>query len=333
MSCKKSSSQFQHFPKIDHERVRGVNFVAPPKPFGEDPMPPVRDIGATWIAVIPYAFCRPGSPRVRYQSNNSWQWWGERPAGVRETIRKARVAGLQVMLKPQVYVPGSWTGGISFSSEVQWREWEDSYEAYILPFAEMAEEEGVALLCIGTEFKVSSTERPRYWRQLIRKIRQVYSGKLTYAANWDEFDQIEFWDELDYIGVDAYFPLDPAPTPRVKKLKRAWRKPKRTIEKTVQKFRRPVLFTEFGYLSVDGCAYNNWDLEAQIRSVPVNEQAQANALDALFQTFWEEPYWHGGFIWKWFPNLKGHEGYPERDYTPQGKIGEEVVRDWYLGRR
>lgn len=45
-------------------------------------------------------------------------------------------------------------------------------------------------------------------RRLIRQIRRVYHGPLTYAANWSgEYKQIRFWDALDYVGIQAYFPL------------------------------------------------------------------------------------------------------------------------------
>ena len=27
--------------------------------------------------------------------------------------------------------------------------------------------------------------------------------------------------------------------------------------------------------------------------------------------------------------MKGHEGYPQKDYTPQGKVAEAVIREWY----
>ncbi|MCB9332001.1 MAG: hypothetical protein H6574_13045 [Lewinellaceae bacterium] len=68
-----------------------------------------------------------------------------------------------------------------------------------------------------------------------------------------------------------------------------------------------------------------------MRNRPINEQAQANCLEALLSTMQAEPWWAGGFLWKWFPNGRGHEGYPERDYTPQGKVGEAVLRRWYGG--
>jgi hypothetical protein len=70
-------------------------------------------------------------------------------------------------------------------------------------------------------------------------------------------------------------------------------------------------------------------LEKRIHQLNVNEKAQANALEALFQSFAGEPYWHGGFLWKWFPNMQGHEGYPEKDYSPQGKAGSLVLKTWY----
>lgn len=92
--------------------MRGLTFVAPPRPFRSDPIQPIAALGSDCIAVIPYAYTRPGQPSVRYD-NAQWQWWGERPEGVRASIALARQAGLKVMLKPQVYVPGSWTGQLA----------------------------------------------------------------------------------------------------------------------------------------------------------------------------------------------------------------------------
>jgi hypothetical protein len=320
--------QAQALPAKKQAIMRGLSFVAPPDPFPTNPFPAVQAVGADWIAVIPFAYTRLGTPEVFY-NQQKWQWWGERPEGCRETIQKAQAAGLKIMLKPQVYIPGGWPGGLDFEDEASWQAWEQSYEQYLLQFAIIAEELQVELLCIGTEFKLSSTKRPGFWRQLIEKVRDQYSGQLTYAANWDEYQAIEFWDELDYIGVDAYFPLVKVETPSVKSLIKAWKSPKREMQAVALQFKKPILFTEYGYLSVDGCTYNNWELEGEINSLNINEQAQANALEALFQAFWQEPYWQGGFLWKWFPNGEGHEGYAHKDYTPQGKMAEQTLKNWY----
>ncbi|MFT5263948.1 MAG: hypothetical protein ACI8YQ_002692 [Polaribacter sp.] len=290
-------------------------------------MTEIKAVGADWIAVIPYAYTRQGETEVHFNSNR--QWWGERSEGVIETIQRANKANVKVMLKPQVYFPGSWPGGLDFDKESDWEAWEKDYRKYIMTFVPIADSLNVPLFCIGTEFKQSEVKRAAFWRQLIKDIRAQYKGKLTYASNWDSYGEVPFWKELDYIGIDAYFPLLNEKIPSHEMLTKSWNKWIGGIRSVHEKEKKPVLFTEFGYLSVDGCSYNTWELEGKARNLPINEQAQANALNALFTVFSKEKYWAGGFLWKWFPNMKGHEGYPAHDYTPQGKLGEEVLRNWY----
>lgn len=305
-------------------KMRGLTFVAPPRPFRSDPMQPIAALGSDCIAVIPYAFSRPGQPSVRYDIAQ-WQWWGERPEGVRASIALARQAGLKVMLKPQVYVPGSWTGQLVFETPEDWARWESDYTAYIADMARMADTMEVDLFCIGTEFGRSVAQQPEFWRELIRKVRAIYRGKLTYAANWDEWENTPFWEELDYVGVNAYFPLLPDPTPSTEALAEAWTPIVQRLEALSVRVGRPILFTEYGYLSVDQCAWRTWELEADVQSRRINERAQSNALAALWSVFSGRSWWAGGFLWKWFPEMQGHEGYPERDYTPQGKEAEETL--------
>ncbi|MBK8922052.1 MAG: hypothetical protein IPM81_11155 [Saprospirales bacterium] len=309
-------------------KVKGLTLVAPPEPFPADPIPAVKNTGANWIAVVPYAFTRLGQPSVRYDEHG-WQWWGERPVGVRETVRLAHASGVRVMLKPQVYIPGAWTGSLDFSNPEEWSRWEDDYTRYILRMALLADSTGVDLFCIGTEFRTALAKRPAFWSGLIAQVRRVYRGKLVYSANWDDWEQVPFWPALDFIGLSGYFPLTQGTTPDVADLKAAWQPICRRLRAFSREHDRPVLFTEFGYLSVDGCGWRNWELEKTVERLPVNQQAQANCLEALFSTLQGESWWAGGFLWKWFPNMRGHEGYPERDYTPQGKAGEAVLRKWY----
>ena len=165
-------------------KMCGLTLVAPPEPFSENPMPAIQQAGAGWIAVVPYAFTRQGQASVRYHESGN-HWWGERPVGVRETVCLAHEAGIRVMLKPQVYVPRSWTGSLSFETEEEWTAWETDYERYILRFARLADSTQVDLFCIGTEFRTAIARNPAFWSGLIKKVRQTYSGKLVYSANWD----------------------------------------------------------------------------------------------------------------------------------------------------
>jgi len=307
-------------------KMNGLTFVAPPEPFPADPMPAVTNVGASWIAVVPYAFTRPGAPSVRFGGG---QWWGESPAGIRETIRQAHAAGLKVMLKPQVWIPGNWTGTLDFQTDNDWSKWEQDYERYILQFAAIADTMQVELFCIGTEFRTSIEKRPAFWDQLIKKIKNQYPGKLTYSSNWDDWDKVPFWASLDYIGLGGYYPLVEGETPDIEALRAAWQPIHARMKAFSEQQGKPILFTEFGYLSVDGSGWRNWELENGIQGRKINQLAQSNCYEALFSTFQHEPWWAGCFLWKWFPNMQGHEGYPERDYTPQGKTGEQTLQKWY----
>ncbi len=310
-------------------RIKGLNFTAPSNPFPRDPMPLVKTVNADWIAVIPYGYTRQGKAKMSF--NIQWQWWGERVEGIKQTIESAHAAGIKVMLKPQVYIPGSWVGDLEYKTDEKWEKWENDYEEYILTMAKIADSQDVEMFCIGTEFSKSTAQRPQFWRQLIQKTRDIYTGKLTYSANWDNYENITFWHEMDYIGINAYFPLDQSKTPKINDLRKAWQPIVHKMEALACQKNKPIIFTEYGYLSVDGCAYNTWELESKMRRLPLNEQSQANAIEALLVEFKQYDWWQGGFLWKWFPNGVGGEGYRSHDYTPQGKKGEEILKKYYGG--
>lgn len=309
------------------QKIKGVTMVAPPSAYVNNPILQIQEISVDYIKVVPYGYTRKGNTSLNF--NMPRQWWGEREEGVNETIRLAKEKGVGVMLKPQVYIPGGWIGDLNFKSDEDWEQWESEYRDYIFFFLDIAIKEDVEIFCIGTELKQSVEVRHDFWKELISDIREEYCGLLTYSANWDNYKNIRFWEALDFIGVSSYFPLSEEVTPKVHELVRAWKPIVNDMRKFSNKINVPILFTEYGYLSVDGCAGKTWELEKKVRSLNINEQAQANALEALYQVFWVENFWAGGFIWKWFPEGKGGEGYNERDYTPQHKKSLEVMKDWF----
>jgi len=312
---------------VSQSKIDGLTFVAPPRAFEMNPMPAITDVKAGWISLVPFGFTRKNGNQVIF--NQERQWWGERPEGIKESIRLAKEAGLKIMLKPQIWMHGNWIGDLDFENKKDWEIWERSYADYILQMAQIAEENNVEIFCFGTELKIAIQKRTEYWTSLIAEIRDIYSGKLTYSSNWDSYEAVPFWDDLDYIGISAYFPLVDSRTPKQDELQRRWKPVRKKLNKYSKRNSKQILFTEFGYMSLDGCAYRAWELEKRVSQTKINEIAQANALDALFQSFFQEDYWAGGFLWKWFPNGEGHEGYPAKDYTPQGKLAETILKKWY----
>lgn len=312
--------------------MKGITMVAPPSPIGQPDMDALKRVNTEWIALVPYGFSHSiNNPKINY--NLSRQWWGEKQEGIEACISLAKKNNIKVLLKPQVYIHRAWVGDVTFDNEADWLAWEKEYSEYIHFYGEMAADNDVDMFCIGTEYKLAVQQRPEFWRKLIEDIRCYYSGKLIYSSNWDGYDKVPIWDDLDYIGISAYFPLTDDKTPTKSELAKKWKPIKNILAKFSRKIGKPMIFTEYGYLTVDGCAWQTWELEKGVKQRNINQKAQANAYHMLLETFWKEEWWGGGFLWKWFPAGMGHEGYPERDYTPQGKLSEDVIREWYGKKR
>ena len=57
--------------------------------------------------------------------------------------------------------------------------------------------------------------KTRRWRSLIRKTRKAYKGRLSYSANWDHYKDIEWWRDLDLIGMTVYYDLVGEKKPKI----------------------------------------------------------------------------------------------------------------------
>ncbi|MEO1051817.1 MAG: hypothetical protein AAFX87_14400 [Bacteroidota bacterium] len=307
-------------------KINGLNFVAPPNPISKEQMSSIQLSNGNWVGIVPYGYSRGNSPNVWYDTPR--QWWGERSEGTIKTIAYAKSMGLKIMLKPHVWVLGQgWAGDYQLATDEEWQQWEKDYEKYILAFAHIADSMDVEMFCIGTEYRKAVVARPDFWRQLIKKTRDVYDGKVTYAANWDNYQNVQFWDLLDYIGIDAYFPLSDTKTPNVATLAQGWNKDFQDIDTFRQQWQKPVIFTEYGYQSIDYNTEGHWKLSQDTLSV--NLEAQANAYEALYRTFWPQSWFHGGFLWKWHANHSHYGGPSCKRFTPQNKPALDVVKKWY----
>lgn len=305
------------------ERINGVSLVNPYNPIDSVDMSGIKRVNANWVAMIPFAFSKQGEPGVYF--NHDRQWWGEKVAGCKLMVSLAQSNDYKVMMKPHVWMRGDWIGEYFLESEEDWQDWEKQYSAYILEYAKLSEEMNVELLCIGTELKQTILKRSSYWEKLIPEIRKVYSGKLTYASNWDNYTQVTFWDQLDYIGVDAYFPLSSAVNPGDKELLASCHRLKSELKGFSQEIGKPLLFTEYGFRSAEGAAGNHWEIT---RETTVDLDIQVRAYDAFLSTFWSEDWFAGGFLWKWH-FIPDAGGFQNNDFTPQNKPVEATIKKWY----
>jgi hypothetical protein len=191
----------------------------------------------------------------------------------------------------------------------------------VLTYARVADSLGVEMYCIGTEMDNFVDKRPQFWQSLIQQVRKVYRGPLTYADNWGHYRQSPFWESLDYIGVDAYFPLSPEQHPSVAALENGWTKHLEELENFAAKHQKPILFTEIGYRSVDFTADKPWE---SYRESPENYALQADAYQAFFGKVWPQKWLAGVFFWKWFLYEPHHHDGLDA-YSPQTKPAEKVL--------
>ncbi len=306
-------------------KMNGASLVSPRQQITTAQMGAMRRINADWVAIIPYAFGKSGEPSISFDHER--QWWGERSDGTVNLIRLARENHLKVMLKPHVWVKGEhWAGDFTLADEASWKIWEKDFSAYILHFAQLADSTNVELFCIGTEYRIPARERPEFWKALIREVRKCYSGKITYASNWDNYMNISWWDAVDYIGIDAYFPLTDQLKPGIEDIRNGWRPVRKELEDLSQKWDKQIVFTEYGFQSMDGAAGKHWEADRSTHAA--NAQLQADAYEATFQSFMDEEWYAGGFFWKWYFFQYNDERYLT-DWTPQEKPAEQVIARWY----
>lgn len=303
--------------------IKGLSMVAPVKPIDKTAMQPIIDVNAGSISIMPYAFCNQDNPVVKFKSKGGW--WGESDEGVITCIKLAHEKNLTVMLKPHLWVShGTFTGDFRLHTERDWQLWENSYREYTLNFANIDDSLKAEIFCIGTELGATIKHRPQFWDSLINRLKQTYHGKLTYAANWDEYKKVPFWEKLDYIGIDAYFPLSSDKTPSIELMQEEWKEYVSKLEEFSLKHNRKILFTEYGYRNVDYTGDEPWKENKGNQ----NDKAQTNAFEAFYRSFTGKKWFMGGYVWKWYADSLSRPGEPI-DFTPQNKPAEKVVAKWY----
>ena len=210
----------------------------------------------------------------------------------------------------------------------EWKEIEQAYTTLFYEFAKLSKEfPEIKLLSIGTELREFVKRRPLFFKTLIGKIRTDFPNlKLTYAANWDEYRMVPFWEDLDYIGINPYFSLINRKVPKVDEVEKALRPIKNDLHRLSCTYQKPVLFTEYGFRSKDRGLWKS--RLGGVTKEDVDFTVQENSYSAFYNVFWEEPWVAGGFFWVWRvietgPNNNG--------WSVNGKPAEKIIKDRYAG--
>ncbi|TXF88029.1 hypothetical protein FUA23_16230 [Neolewinella aurantiaca] len=293
---------------------------------GEKIKPSLDSLGKLHVnalAIVPYTFMRnPNAPTTLSIPNDAGQ---ENDWATMCSAREAHQRGWFTMLKPQIWIGGGhWPGDVDFATDEEWDTFFANYTYWIMHYAMLAEREQIGALCLGTELVQTTLKHPARWKEIIRKVRLVYGGQLTYAANWgEEFEGFTFWEEFDAIGLNSYYPLSEKDDPTDEELlngARRWMSMAAGVSRAVD---RPLWLTEVGFRSVDN-AWVNPHADGGDRNV--NGQAQARCFAALTTAATETPELKGMFIWKW-PSYLGRTSRrgTGKEFSPGGKPAAKVL--------
>lgn len=253
----------------------------------------LKKLGVNWVSYHPYASIR-GDGSLRYSRSLSQRT-------VLSPLRYGKKLGVKTLLKPHIGYWGSkfsWRGSITFADEASWQRFFRHYTDWIVIQAKMAQKGKADLFSVGVEY-IKTLHREKDWRKVIKAVRKVYKGKITYSANWDSYTKVRFWDALDYIGIQAYFPLTKQPNPSEATLDKAWDKLLPKLKAYAKKHKRSIIFTELGYNRASHAAARPWD---HAEGGPYAEQIKRRCIKVALRRLHKEPYIKGVFLWKWFPS-------------------------------
>ncbi len=251
-------------------------------------------------------------------------------------INYAKSLGLQTGIKIFAEISnGDWRAAIEASNNLAWF---SNYGKIVTKYGQLGQQYGVEIITIGTEMigmsiPSKNSNNTQGWLDIIANTRKVYSGKLTYGATHlggqdDEKNLIQFWPQLDYIGITAYFQLADSDigNPGVDYFKNVWNTiNNEQIKPLYTKYNKPIIFAEVGYESINASYINPGDYT---RDGPVNTELQATLYEALFSYFSNYDYIAGIHLWEWNSN-PNTGGIGNKDFTPQNKPAQKVMESWF----
>lgn len=285
----------------DGRHVRGVTISC--QTWGQEWASPGFDrelerlqaLGVNWVAIHPYASIR---------ADGSLAWRKLDPAApplwLTHPIEAAHARGMSLFVIPHVAYwgsPWSWRGAIEFTSDEQRARFFADWTRFLSEVAAICR--AADGFSIGNELD-RLIQHEAQWRALIAAVRSQTRAHLTYASNWSDYERVPFWDALDAIGVQAYFPLTAVEQPTREQLLQAWQAPLQRLAQFSKRWGKPVVFTELGYPAALSAAREPWAFAEQPDNplaLAVQERCLETALEAI------EPHreWlRGAFLWKWF---------------------------------
>jgi hypothetical protein len=284
--------------------------------------------GVTWVSITPFG--RIWDLRSTEIVMDFEAPWEENRAAIRTMVQQAHERGIRVLVIPHLWVEtGGWRGEIDPGTPEGWADFQASYRRFVTAWAREAAAAGADAMSIGVECKSWSGRYGGVWRSMIDEVRTIFPGLLTYSANWDEAEDVLFWDQLDLVGINAFYPLASQPRASFEDYVRGAMAARQSVGELAEVLDMPVLFVEVGYTTRTDAAVEPWLWPDGMEGVVVDEAEQARALLASFRAFLPEPWFTGFFVWRYYADLDDVSQEAVWGFSPHGKRAATVLRRVY----
>ncbi len=259
----------------------------------------LMDLGINWVCLaVPIQQATFSSTEILFDFRHNVT-----DKEVTKLIERFHERGIKVCLKPMINCKdGTWRALINFpdstmmEEDIYWSKWFESYTAFLTHYAEIAQDTGCEMFCVGCE--MSSTERKEaYWRKTIAAVRECYDGPLVYNTNHGDEEKAKWYDALDYIGTSAYYRVAKHPGATKDEMVEAWKPIAKKLSDISHRMNKKIIFMEIGCRSAAGCAQMPWDFTH--REFPRSEEEQANFYESCLEVFSKEDWFEGVFWWDW----------------------------------
>lgn len=281
-------------------------------------------LGVTWVSLTPFGrLWSLQSTEILMDFEAPYE---DNRAAVLRMIAQAHAHGMKVLVIPHLWVEtGGWRGEIEPGSPAGWTAYQASYRRFVTAWARDAQAAGADAFSIGVECKSWSGRFGTYWRSLIGELRSVFDGLLTYSANWDEVDGVLFWDLLDLVGINAFYPLAEHDGATYGEYVEGARKARDLVRASIAALDMPVVFVEVGYTTRPNAAVQPWLWPDDMTAVAEDEDEQARALAAVFEVFLPEPWFTGFFVWRYYASLDDVSQEAGWGFSPHAKVAESLL--------
>lgn len=240
-------------------------------------------------------------------------------AFTKETAQLALSMGFSVAYLP-ILTTRSWEWR-GFIEPTHVDRWFESYGRWIENIAQESQALGLSELIVASEIQKLYGHTPE-WQRLLRHLRSIFHGPLVMTVNHGSLGEQGFWEDVDAIGLSAYFPLSPADHPTQEELTHAWLRIRDEQTAWARRLGRPLHITEVGYESREGAARTPWSAEG---SRP-DWQLQARCFEAFRRAWQGEKLLVRAGIWATGP--QNPAGYPF-DFETIGKPAEEILKRFF----